>query len=84
MTLTTGSAMLRASTFGDVIGDGATRVLLSVTYRGRATVNDVMRSTGLSRTVVWKHLRELERRKLVSWPPGTQGTLRALCYEVPK
>lgn len=64
------------------VGPSGTRVLLALleerAEHGRATVRTVADRSGLSVSVVHRHLTILRELGLVDWEPGNRGTLRPL------
>ena len=64
-----------------VLGSAEARAVLAV-LQGAADISAVVAATGLSRSTAHSALRTLCSHGLVSWPPGTQGTLRPACRRV--
>lgn len=54
-----------------------TAVFLSVLREPHPTYGTIMEATGLTRTTVRHHLAKLQEEGLVTWEPGTTGTIRA-------
>lgn len=60
-------------------GNTTTRVLLGTISTPNPTVRSVGRAIGLSPMTTHHHLRKLRAMGLVTWEPGTTGTLRPTC-----
>lgn len=63
------------------LSGSATRVLLATVILHRPTTTTVAEATGLSRARTYTLLTRLRDRGLVTWEPGTVGTLRP-CVDV--